>query len=238
MGGVGSGEKQPEDFLSPSAPERPVAPHPVPVDPEQASPCSLASASTGPAWLPGPRGQGAARQPWARPGEAARARKGRPSTPRWVWGGSWSPLSQPQPPAPPCSGPQLEGQPSHLLLFHTNPRTTHRLSHARWPPRPAPPPKSEPLRPRRGHCTEPPPPGGAERARAALRAGQRPQWPGAELCCALKMHTLSGPGRQRCTKEAGSELDRDSPASCPQRGLREHRQSRAPLSASSWQPPC
>lgn len=55
---------------------------------------------------------------------------------------------------------------------------------------------------------------------AAVEARWMPAGAWVELCRFLKAPTLSGPGKQLCTKEAGSKLDRvdrdpSPPASCP-----------------------
>lgn len=71
-------------------------------------------------------------------------------------------------------------------LPHKSPNHTQAEPH-QLPP--APHHKSEPLLLTGGHCTDHPP-GGTERARAALRAGQWPQWPGWS-CAVLSRRTPS-----------------------------------------------
>lgn len=138
-----------------------------------------------------------------------------------------------------------QGKRSHQVFSHTNPGTTHRLSQRQAPSSPSHFTSQNAAPDRAGRCTDPM---GAGRARAAVRAGQTPLWPGVELCHSLKTHALSGPGRQLCTKQAGSKLDRDIPSFLPpSTASREGRQSRAGpallgsaellLSSFSWQPP-
>lgn len=88
-----------------------------------------------------------------------------------------------------------QGKRSHLVFSHTNPGTTHRLSQRQAPSSPSHFTSQDAAPDRAGRCMDPT---GAERARAAVGAGQTPLWPGVELCHSLKTHALSGPGRQLC----------------------------------------
>lgn len=215
-----SGEKQPAAFLRPLLPRAPWPPL-VPVVPGQASPCSLASASPGPrpgpAQLPGPRGQGAARQPWARPGEAAGPGRAAPA-PEVGVGRQLGPSSQPKSPAPPWSGPQLEGGLPTCFLFHINPR-----AHTQAEPSSAAPAPTSQVRtptPDWGHCR--PPPGGDRGRQASGHSGL-----GGAVLCSQDAHPLWS--RQAALHQGGRKLERDPETAplLPQRGLRKRRQSRA-----------
>lgn len=105
-----------------------------------------------------------------------------PRPPGWVWGGSRSPLSQPKPPAPPWSGPQLEGQPSHLLSSTRIPNHTQAEPRQLPTPKPARHPKSEPLLPSWGHCTDPHLGGQEGLSCPQGRPAATVAWGGAVLC--------------------------------------------------------
>lgn len=165
-------------------PRAPCGPHLVPVDPEQASPCSLASASTGPAWLPGPRGQCAARQPWARPGEAARARKGCPPPPGVGVGRQLEPVVPAQAPSASLEWPSAGGEAfPPAPLPHESPN--HTQAEPRQLPPPTPPhiPRQNPYSRVGGTAQTPHPRGGREgQSCPPGRPAATVAWGGAVLC--------------------------------------------------------
>lgn len=158
---------------------------------------------------------------------------GRQPGPPQRLGGGWSPLSKSKSPVAFGAAVGWEG---NLPTWSSPRQTPHGLSRCQAHSSPSPFTSQNPAPDKAGRCTDPTGPRGSEMQLG--QPGYLPATAWVELCPSLKAPALSGPGRQLCTQEAGSKLDRDAPAPSPSWASREHRREpvRPALRSSAERP--